>query len=211
MSAHSRRSAGPASIPFVLAVILAACGPTVPPIPTSAPTPTAPPETPTPSEGAFVPTAYPASDDAPCDQAKAPDSDPRRLPRQPQADRGQGRLDRRLRAVPAGRRVPGQDRGARLRHQRHRLAASAHRDDRRRTQAIASEVNGTGRTGSRTGIRGTEISLARNDAYWGTHGPERAAHRALEPRLGGAGDRAPERDRGRHRWHRRGRRGHGQR
>ncbi len=90
-------------------------------------------------------------------------SDPRRVPRQPQADRGEGRLDRRLRALPAGCRVPGQDRGARLRDQRHGLAAIAHRDDRERGAGDRQRgERHRSRTGSRTG------SVARRSASRGT-------------------------------------------
>ena len=169
MSAHSRRRAGPASIPFVLAVVLAACGPTVPPFPTSAPTPTAPPETPTPSQGAFVPTAYPASDDAPCDQAKAPD--PTHGPYRGTLKRIEAkdastvvfelcRPDVAFLAKIAAPAFAINDTGWLETH----IATTGSG-----TQAIASEVNGTGPYRLEDWIRGTEISLARNDAYWGTH------------------------------------------
>ena len=75
-------------------------------------------------------------------------------------------------------------------------------------QPIVSQVNGTGPYRLESWDRGTEISLARNDAYWG----KPAKNERLIVRWGGDAServvRAAERDRGRHRRHRSRRRGH---
>ena len=75
MSRPRTRPSGAAARSIVLAVLVAACGPTVRPIATATTTPTPPPTaTPVPSSRPFVATAYPAGGAAPCGQAKAPDA-----------------------------------------------------------------------------------------------------------------------------------------
>ena len=73
MTAASRRPSGHITLLVALALVVAACGATVPSLETSNPTPTRPPITPAPSTGKFVPTAYPAKGAAPCGEKAAPD------------------------------------------------------------------------------------------------------------------------------------------
>ena len=127
MPHHSRSDRGPASIPLRAGVIVAACGPTVPPIPTSAPTPTVPPATADAEPGRVRPDRLPASDDAPCGQAKAPDPTHGAYTRRTSSgSRPRTPTTVVFELCRPGRRVPGEDRGAGLRDQRHGLAARAH-------------------------------------------------------------------------------------
>ena len=85
-----------------------------------------------------------------------------------------------VRAVRAGRRVPDEDRLARVRHQRRGLAAIAHRPDGDvATQAIVGQVNGTGPYRLESGIAARRSASRATTRYWGNAGPERAADRAL--------------------------------
>ena len=156
--------------------------------------PTAPPETPTPSQGAFVPTAYPASDDAPCDQAKAPD---------PTHGAYRGNL-KRIEAKDASTVVFELCRPDVAFLAKIAAPAFAIND----TGWLRSHIATTGdrRAGDRQrGQRHRPVPARGLDPWLGDQPraerrllgnprPERAAHRALEPRLGGARDRAPERD-----------------
>ncbi|HEV8402093.1 MAG TPA: ABC transporter substrate-binding protein [Candidatus Limnocylindrales bacterium] len=148
-------------------VLLAACGPTIPPIPTSPPTPTPRAETPRPSEGAFVPGAYPPSDDAPCDQAKPPDATHAAY---------RGELKRivakdastvlfelcspdvafltKLASPAFGINDAG--------WLRSHVSAGGSGD-----QPIVSQLNGTGPYRLGAWDRDTQVSLDRNSAYWG--------------------------------------------
>ena len=74
MSGVRRRPPGSAVRLAVLAIVVAACGTTIPPIATSGPSRSRPPATAVPSSGPFVPTTYPVAGDAPCGQATAPDA-----------------------------------------------------------------------------------------------------------------------------------------
>jgi ABC-type transport system substrate-binding protein len=167
VSRPRRRTAGSAATALALTVLLAACGPTIPPISTSEPTASPPPETPRPSEGAFVPTAYPPSGDAPCGEAKAPDATHAAY---------RGNL-KRIEAKDASTVVfelcapdvafltkiasPAfaiNDAGWLRSHVSVDGAAE---------QPIVSQLNGTGPYRLESWDRGTEISLDRNDAYWG--------------------------------------------
>jgi ABC-type transport system substrate-binding protein len=168
VSRPRRRTAGSAAATLALTVLLGACGPTIPPIPTSAPTASPPPETPRPSEGAFVPTAYPPSGDAPCGEAKPPDA-------AHAAYRGNlKRIDAKDAATVvfelcapdvafltkiASPAFAINDTGWLRSH----VSAKGGGE-----QAIVSQVNGTGPYRVESWDRGTEISLARNEAYWGT-------------------------------------------
>jgi ABC-type transport system substrate-binding protein len=165
VSRPGRRTAGSATT-LALAALLAACGPTIPPIPTSAPTASPPRETPRPSEGVFVPASYPPSGDAPCGEAKAPDA---------AHDAYQGNL-KRIVAKDAATVVfelcapdvafltkiasPAfaiNDAGWLRSH------VSANGSG---VQPIVSQLNGTGPYRLESWDRGQQISLARNDAYW---------------------------------------------
>ena len=150
---------------IVVALLLAACNATVPPIVTSPPTPTRPPATPAPTEDAFVPADYPAAGDAPCGQKAPPDATHA-------AYRGELK---RIRAT-AARTVIFElcrpdvafltkiaspafginDTGWISRHVKPGGAGE---------QAIVSEVNGTGPYKLERWDRGKEVSLARNDGY----------------------------------------------
>ena len=169
LSSPRRRTAGLTALSLALVVLLAACGPTIPPIPTSAPTPSRPPETPRPSQGAFVPTAYPPSDDAPCDQADPPDAAHAayrgNLKRIVAKDESTVvfelcRPDVAFLAKVASPAFAINDTGWLRSH----VSASV-----TGPQAIVDAVNGTGPYRLESWERGAEISLARNDAYWGTH------------------------------------------
>jgi ABC-type transport system substrate-binding protein len=134
---------------------------------TPEPTPSRPPATAAPSQGPFVPMSYPAKGDAPCGQAKAPDAqhvpyagDLRRIVATDVAtvafelcEPDVAFLSRI--AVPAfaindtawlGSRIDPAHSGA---------------------QAIVTDVNGTGPYRLESWKSGSEISLARNDSYWG--------------------------------------------
>ena len=168
MSRPRRRTAGSAATALGLVVLLAACGPTIPPIATSEPTASPPAETPKPSEGAFVPASYPPSGDAPCGEATAPDATHAAY---------RGNL-KRIVAKDASTVVfelCGPDVAFLTKIAspafaindtdwlRSHVSASGAGD-----QPIVSQVNGTGPYRLETWDPGTEISLARNDAYWGT-------------------------------------------
>ena len=167
MSRPRRRTAGSAATSLALAVLLAACGPTIPPIPTSAPTLSPTPETPKPSQGAFVPTAYPPSDDAPCGEAKPPDAahaayrgDLKRVVAN-DASTVVFELcgpDVAFLAEIASPAFAINDTGWLHSH----IATSGSG-----AQPIVDQVNGTGPYRLESWDHGTEISLARNDAYWG--------------------------------------------
>src|SRR5689334_10420794 len=73
-AAHRRMFEGWGARLATIALVVAACGPTVDPITSFTPSPTPVPPTPRPSEARFHASAYPASGDAPCGQAKAPDA-----------------------------------------------------------------------------------------------------------------------------------------
>ena len=168
MSRPRRRTAGSAATTFALAVVLAACGPTVPPIPTSGPTASTAPETVRPSQEAFVPAEYPPSGDAPCGEAAPPDA----------AHAAYRGALKRIVAKNASTVVfdlcspdvafltkvasPAfaiNDSGWLHSHTSPKAAGD---------QSIVSQVNGTGPYRLESWDRGTEISLDRNDAYWGT-------------------------------------------
>ncbi len=152
---------------LLVGLLVAACGATVKPTLTPGPTPSRPPATAVPSQGPFVPMSYPADGDAPCGQAKAPDAQHaayagniRRITASDAAtvtfelcDPDVAFLSRI--AAPAfaindaswlGSRIDPADSG---------------------TQAIVTDVNGTGPYRLESWKAGSEISLARNDAYWG--------------------------------------------
>jgi ABC-type transport system substrate-binding protein len=153
---------------IVVALLVAACGATVEPSPTHVTVPTRPPATAVPTAGPFVKSAYPPDGDAPCGQAEPPDAN---------------------HAAYAGnlKRVIARDAatvvfelcrpdGAFL----SKIAAPAFSIDdagwlkshidpgATGPQAIVGEINGTGPYRLESWNHGTELSLARNDAYWGT-------------------------------------------
>ena len=148
-------------------LLVAACGATVKPSLTPVPTPTPRPATAAPSQGPFVPMSYPADGDAPCGQAKAPDAQ-----HAPYA----GNL----------RRITADDIATVVFElcepdvaflSRIAVPAFAVNDAswlgsridpaRSGAQPIVTDVNGTGPYRLESWKSGSEISLARNDAYWG--------------------------------------------
>jgi len=72
-AARRRLPSRPAVRSIALGFLVVACGSTIDPIPSSAPTQTPPKMTASPSSGPFVKAAYPTAGDAPCGQAAAPD------------------------------------------------------------------------------------------------------------------------------------------
>jgi peptide/nickel transport system substrate-binding protein len=168
LSGARRRPARSALRLIVVALLAAACGSPIPPIPTSPPTPSAEAQTPKPSSGRFSPSAYPLGDDAPCGQAKPPD---------PEHGAYTGNL-KRIRSTNARTVVfelcrPDAAFLARIASPAFAINDSAWLRSHiapadTGVQAIEREVNGTGPYRLESWDKGTEISLARNDAYWGT-------------------------------------------
>ncbi len=167
MTAASHRPPGFLTRLVILALLVAGCGATVPSIATSDPTPTRPPVTAAPSKGRFVPTAYPAKGTAPCREKSAPD-----------AAHGayRGNL-KRISAKDATTVVfelcaPDVAFLAKIADPAFGINDTSwldHHIDPAATgpQAIVSAVNGTGPYTLEAWDRGTEVSLARNDGYWG--------------------------------------------
>lgn len=159
------------SVPPLLAVVAllgTACGEPTDPTATSRP---ASPQlvTPAPSAGPFEPIAWPPpGGGAPCDQAAAPDPD-----HAPYAG-----LIRRIRAIDPATvefRLCRPDAGfpTRLAFAAFGINDTAwlqsHIDPGRSgEQAIVGEVNGTGPYRLEGWNRGSDVTLVRNDAYWGT-------------------------------------------
>src|SRR5262245_59693868 len=131
------------------------------------PTASPPPPTAVTSQGPFSPTAYPAGGDAPCGQNEAPDA-------RHAAYRGNLR---KISAPDASTVVfdlcrPDVAFLSKIAAPAFAINDSAwlaaHIDHDASVQPILTEVNGTGPYRLERWDRGSEISLARNDAYWGT-------------------------------------------
>ncbi len=152
----------------MLAFVVAACGATIPPIATSVPSASRPPTTAVPTSGPFLAAAYPADRDAPCGEAKAPDASHAAYT---------GEL-KRIRAKDATTVVfelcaPDVAFLSKIAAPAFAINDAAwlrsHVDPGKvGDQAIVTEVNGTGPYRLEGWNQGSEISLARNDAYWGT-------------------------------------------
>jgi ABC-type transport system substrate-binding protein len=154
---------------IVLTLLVAACGATVRPSTTVTPTQSSrPPVTPAPTSRPFAAMAYPAGEDAPCGQAEAPDaghapytgnlkrisaSDP---------DTVVFELCRPDVAFLSKVAAPAFTINDRSWLERHLDPAAGG------GQAIFTEVNGTGPYRLERWAAGSEIRLARSDAYWGT-------------------------------------------
>ena len=151
----------------VVALFVAACGATVPPSPTLRPIVTATPATPAPSSPPFQAGDYPVAGDAPCGQAKPPDAAHAaytgNLKRISAKDPSTvvftlcapdvaflSKIARPAFAI--------NDTGWLAAHIGPASGAA---------QPIVSAVNGTGPYRLERWDRGSEISLARNDTYWG--------------------------------------------
>ena len=162
------RSSGALVRALVVALCVAACGTTVQPSATVRPTVSAPSATPVLTDPPFAATSYPAADDAPCDQAEAPDASHAAYT---------GNLKRITATDPTTVTfelcrpdvafLPKVAAPAFAINDTAWLEAHA-RDGQGGEASIVSEVNGTGPYRSEGWHRGSEISLARNDEYWGT-------------------------------------------
>ena len=151
----------------VFVLVAAACGATVPSLATSVPSQSHPPATAAPSSGPFVPTAHPATAEAPCGQAKAPDAS-----HAPYT----GNLMR-IRAKDAATVVfelcaPDVAFLSKIASPAFGINDTGwlqtHIDPGASgAQAIVTEVNGTGPYRLESWNRGAEVSLARNEAYRG--------------------------------------------
>ena len=153
---------------FVLALLVAGCGATVPSIETSDPTPTRPPVTAAPSVGRFVADRLSRQGGRTVSREGAARRDARRVHGEPQADLGQGRR-RPWSSSCAGRTLPSCPRSPTRRSGSTTRPGSSPTSTPGATgpQAIVSAVNGTGPYMLEAWDRGTEVSLARNDGYWG--------------------------------------------
>ena len=188
-AAHRRRTRGFAASLTVIALLVGACGPAVDPITSFAPSPTPVPPTAVPSEGRFQPTANPPNVDAPCGQVDAPDA--AHAPYR-------GEL-KRISATDAGTVVfelcdPDVAFLSKI-----ASPAFAINDTRwleshidpvaTGPQAIVDQANGTGPYKLEGWTHGSEVSLARNDGYWG----DKAANERLIARwYDNAGQRIAE-------------------
>ncbi|MEA2654331.1 MAG: peptide/nickel transport system substrate-binding protein [Chloroflexota bacterium] len=152
---------------IVLGFLVAACGSTIDPIPSSAPTPTPPKMTAIPSSGPFVKIAYPTTGDAPCGQAAAPD---------PSHGAYAGNLKRisstNARTVVFALCEPDVAFLSKIAAPAFSINDSgwltSHIDPAATgPQAIVTEVNGTGPYRLESWKPGAEVSLARDPAYWG--------------------------------------------
>jgi peptide/nickel transport system substrate-binding protein len=166
VSGARSRPPGSAAILLAAALLVIACGQTVKPVTTAVPP--APSRSPSsaPSSEPFESSVYPGKGEAPCGQAKAPD---------PAHAGYRGELKRI--SAPDARTVVFELCGPDIAFL-SKIAAPAFgiddsawlrsRIDPARTgaQAIVADVNGTGPYRLESWTHGTEISLARNDAYW---------------------------------------------
>jgi peptide/nickel transport system substrate-binding protein len=165
--AASRRPSGPIARLVLLALLAAGCGATVPSIESSRPTPTRPAITPAPTTGKFVATAYPADGDAPCRQKAPPDT-------------LHGAYTGNLKRISArdARTVvfelcsPDVAFLAKIADPAFGINdtgwLTAHIDPGTTgAQPITTAINGTGPYRLEAWDRGAQISLARNDGYWG--------------------------------------------
>ena len=164
MTRSRSRPTWPAPLLVAAAIAAVACGgPSQPTV--SSTTPGSRPPSATPSAGPFSPMVYPPERDAPCDQRQAPDADHAAYA---------GNL-RRISATDAGTVIfelcaPDVAFPARLASAAFAINDSAWLGshlDRAGQQAIVTEVNGTGPYRLDAWRHGSEIDLARNDAYWG--------------------------------------------
>jgi ABC-type transport system substrate-binding protein len=151
----------------VLALLLAACDASVRPSQTVRPTVSPPPPTAIPSQAPFSPTVYPTGGDAPCGQDEAPD-----------ARHAAYRGNLKKISAPDASTVtfelcrPDVAFLSKIAAPAFAINDSAwlasHVDRKASVQPILTEVNGTGPYRLERWDRGSEISLARNDAYWAT-------------------------------------------
>jgi len=165
--AHRRRTPGLATRMIAVALLVAACGTTVDPITSFVPSATPVPPTAVPSQVPFRATAYPADGEAPCGQAEAPDA-------AHAAYTGQFRRVSSTDPETVVFELCGPDVAFRSKVAAPAFAINdtawldSHIDTATTgEQAIVSQVNGTGPYRLESWSRGSEVSLARNDDYWG--------------------------------------------
>lgn len=152
----------------MLTLLVAACGTTVRPSATPLPPASSAPATAVPSSAPFAPVAYPAKGDAPCAEKAAPDErhgayrgELKRISA-PEPDTVVFELCRADVAFLSKIAAP-----AFAINDRAWLASHIERGDAT-DQPIVTQANGTGPYRLERWDRGAEVSLARNDAYWGT-------------------------------------------
>ncbi len=168
MTAASRRPSGHITLLVALSLVVAACGATVPSLESSNPTPTRPAITPAPSTGKFIPAAYPAKGAAPCGEKTASD---------PSHGAYTGEL-KRISAEDATTVVfelcsPDVAFLSKIADPAFGINdtawLAAHIDPTTSgAQAIVTAVNGTGPYRLEAWDPGAQVSLARNDGYWGS-------------------------------------------
>ncbi len=165
--ASQRRTPSPIARIITLGLIVAACAATVDPVTTIPASGSPPLVTAVPSSGPFVKTTYPVADDAPCGEKEPADT--RYGPY-----RGEFKRIRAKDPVTVVFELCQPDPAFLA-----KIASPAfsinddgwlrtHVDpDERGPQAIVKEVNGTGPYRLESWNQGTEVSLLRNDGYWG--------------------------------------------
>jgi peptide/nickel transport system substrate-binding protein len=165
--AHRRRTPGFAARVIAVALLVAACGTTVEPIASFVPSATPVPPSAVPSQGRFRANAYPADGDAPCGQAEAPDASHA-------AYTGQIRRISSTDPETVVFELCDPDVAFRSKIASPAFAINdtawlgSHIDPATNgAQAIVGEVNGTGPYRLESWNHGSEVSLARNDSYWG--------------------------------------------
>lgn len=167
MSGARRRPAGSAARLIVVALVVAACRAAVQPITTLSPSHSPPPGTAAPSNGPFVKASYPVAGDAPCGQVQAHDANHAAYT---------GNLKR---IVSTARDTvvfelcdPDVAFLSKIASPAFAINdtgwLTSHIDPGKTgSQPIVTDVNGTGPYRLESWNRGSEISLARNDAYRG--------------------------------------------
>ncbi len=147
------------------AIIAAACGGATPSA--SAPPGSEAPSAPV-SEAPFDAMVYPADGEAPCGQTEAPDADHSSVHRQLQEDQRHRRAYGRLRPVQArmSRSCP-KIAFSSFAINDSALARGEDRPVRHDEPGHRRQVNGTGPYKLEAWNRGSDITMVRNDAYWG--------------------------------------------
>jgi len=151
--------------------LLAACGTEVPPSVSERPVTTTPqPSTEASVDSKFTKMSYPADGDAPCGQGKAPDA--KHGPYRGNLKRIEAKDPSTVVFELCGPDVAFLSKIASPSFAINDTAwLQTHLDPKAASQAIETQVNGTGPYRLERWDHGTEISLARNDSYWG--GPAR--------------------------------------
>ena len=164
---HRRRPPGSLARLLASVLLVAACGSTIDPLPTTRPSPTPPKMTAVPSSGPFARSAYPVAGDAPCSQPASPDT--RHGAYTGNIKRISSTNARTVVFTLCGPDVAFLSKIASPAFSINDAGWLASHIDPTSTgpQAIVSEVNGTGPYRLESWKPGTEVSLARGPAYWG--------------------------------------------